>query len=109
MTRDKVFTYLGFAARSRNLVSGTNTSILLMEKNKVKLLILSEELAENTVKKLLQKCNQYKINYRIFGKSDELSHITGKTGNGVFAITDNHFAKIICEEIDHIQSEREVF
>ncbi|MCI9475695.1 ribosomal L7Ae/L30e/S12e/Gadd45 family protein [Anaerovoracaceae bacterium 41-7] len=107
MNRGKVFSYLGFAAKSRNLVTGYNTCIMMIEKRRVQLLILTEDLADNTVKKMQGKCEKNNVNYRIFGGSDELSQVTGKTGKGIFGITDRHFAEIICKEIDLIQSERE--
>ncbi|MFQ9892212.1 MAG: L7Ae/L30e/S12e/Gadd45 family ribosomal protein [Emergencia sp.] len=109
MNRNKVFSYLGFAARSRNLVTGGNTCVMMMSKKKIKLLILTKDLSENTMKKMLQQCSKRNIVYRIFGSSEELSQITGKAGKGVFGITDQHFAEIILKEIDLIQSEREVF
>jgi len=109
MIRNKVESYLGFAARSRNLITGYNTCSMMMEKKKVRLLILTEDLAENTIKKMLSQCKKNKTEYRIFGNSDQLSHITGKSGKGIFGITDKHFAEIICKEIDRIQSERKVF
>ncbi|MGF6376219.1 ribosomal protein L7Ae-like RNA K-turn-binding protein [Clostridiales Family XIII bacterium PM5-7] len=109
MNRDKVESYLGFAARSRNLVTGYNTCTMMMEKKRIHLLIITKDMAENTMKKMLQQCNKNKVKYRIFGDSEALSQITGKAGTGIFGITDKHFAKIICEEIDQIQSEREVF
>ena len=106
MIRNKVESYMGFAARSRNLITGYNTCIMMMGKRRVKLLILSEDLAENTIKKMVSECNKNKVMYRIFGHSDDLSHITGKSGKGIFGITDKHFAEIICKEIDQFQSER---
>ena len=109
MVRNKVMTYFGFAAKSRNLVTGGNTCLMMMDRKKIKLLIVTEDIAENTVKKMLQGCNKNNIDYRIFGKSDELSAITGTDGKGIFGITDKHFAEIIGKEIDLIQSEREVF
>lgn len=108
MTRDKVYSYLGFAARSRNLITGYNTCAMMMAKGKVRLLILTGDLTENTVKKMLQACSKSKTEYRIFGESAVLSRVTGKQGKGIFGITDRHFAEIICKEIDLIQSEREV-
>ena len=107
MNRGKVFSYLGFAAKSRNLVTGYNTCIMMIEKRRVQLLILTEDLADNTVKKMQGKCEKKNVNYIIYGGSDELSQVTGKTGKGIFGITDRHFAEIICKEIDLIQSERE--
>lgn len=109
MNREKVYSYLGFAARSRNLVTGYNTCVMMMAKKKIKLLILTKDLSENTLQKMLQQCSRYHIDYRIFGSSDQISHITGKAGKGIFGITDRHFAEIIVKEIDLIQSEREVF
>lgn len=107
MNREKVFSYLGFAAKSRNLVTGYNTCIMMIEKRKLQLLILTEDLADNTVKKMQGKCLKYNVNYRIFGESDVLSKMAGKSGKGIFGVTDRHFAEIICKEIDLIQSERE--
>ena len=52
MVRNKVMTYLGFAARSRNLVTGGNTCAMMMDRKKIKLLIITEDMAENTVKKM---------------------------------------------------------
>ncbi|MGC2872627.1 L7Ae/L30e/S12e/Gadd45 family ribosomal protein [Ihubacter sp. rT4E-8] len=108
MTRDKVYSYLGFAAKSRNLITGYNTCSMMMERKKVKLLLLTTDLAENTVEKMLRQCSRNKIKYRIFGESEVLSHAVGQSGKGIFGITDGHFAEIICKEIDLIQSEREV-
>ena len=58
---------------------------------------------------MLQQCSKNKVEYRIFGNIEELSQITGKSGKGIFGITDRHFAEIICKEIDRIQSEKEGF
>lgn len=108
MNNNKILSYLGFAARSRNLVTGYNTCQLSMNRHKIKLLILTEELSENTMKKMLQQCNRTHTEYRIFGDAAELSQRTGKEGAGIFGVTDKHFAEIISREIDRIQSEREV-
>ena len=48
--------------------------------------------------------------YRIFGTMEDLSHMTGTVGKGIFAITDTNFAEVILKEIDDMQSsEKEVF
>lgn len=109
MNGNKVYSYLGFAAKSRNLVTGYNTCEMMIKKRKLKLLILTEDLADNTVKRMQQKCSSNNIKYRIFGSAGEIGRICGKPGKGIFGITDSHFAEIICKEIDLIQSEREVF
>lgn len=109
-SKAKMLSYMGFAAKARKIVNGYNTCIFTMEKGKVKLLIIAEDLAENSTKKMISAAQRLKVRYRVFGNSDEMSHITGTSGKGIFAITDDNFAKVISDEIDHIQSlEREVF
>lgn len=102
--------YLGFAAKAAKIVNGYNTCMFMMGKKKVRLVILASDLAENSVKKMISLCRQYQVPYRIFGTMDELSHMTGTAGKGIFAITDANFAEIIVKEIDDMQSsEKEVF
>lgn len=110
-SRRKMLSYMGFAAKARKIVNGYNTCIFTMEKRRVKLLIIAEDLSENSKKKMIQAANKFNVEYRIFGDSDEMSHMTGTEGKGIFAITDENFANVISKEIDHIQSleDREVF
>lgn len=108
--REKIHSYLGFAKRSGNLLAGYNTCIYAMTARKVKLLILTVDLAENTIKKMRAEAEKKKIPYRIYGQSHELSGITGCEGRGIFGVIDEDFAKIIVKEIDKSQSEKkEVF
>lgn len=96
----KVDSYLGFAAKSRNLVSGYHTCLHAIKQKKLKLLILSEDLSENTVKKLSKLSQENEIPLRRYGKSEELSKATGSQERGVFGITDGNFADVIMKEID---------
>ncbi|MGI6211239.1 MAG: L7Ae/L30e/S12e/Gadd45 family ribosomal protein [Anaerovoracaceae bacterium] len=103
--KSKFETYLGFAVRAGKVARGSNKCLSLVTKRKVRLLILAEDLSENTIKKMTQKCRSSGTPYRIFQDVETLSRITGGSGNGVFAVTDDHFAKIITEEIDRDRSE----
>lgn len=98
--RNKVESYLGFATKSKNLVSGFYSCVNGMKQNKLKLLILAEDLSENTVKKLNKTSLEYGVPLRIYGKSEELSKITGSHERGVFGITDQNFADVILKELD---------
>jgi ribosomal protein L7Ae-like RNA K-turn-binding protein len=98
--RKKVDSYLGFAAKSRNLVSGYHTCLHAAQQKKLRLLILSEDLSENTVKKLSRISKENEIPLRIYGSSEELSKVTGNQERGVFGITDVNFADAIMKEID---------
>ena len=97
--RKKVDSYLGFATKSRNLISGYNTCLYGIKQKKLKLLILSEDLSENTINKLMKLSEENGIPSRVYGKSAELSKATGNRGRGVFGITDKNFADIILKEI----------
>ena len=98
--RKKVDSYLGFAAKSRNLVSGYHTCLHAIKQKKLKLLILSEDLSENTVKKLSKLSKEYEVPLRVYGNIEEISKITGNRERGVFGITDLNFADAILKEID---------
>lgn len=98
--RKKVDSYLGFAAKSRSLISGYYTCLHSIKQKKLKLLILSEDLSENTTNKMIKLSEENGIPSRIYGKSVELSKATGNRERGVFGITDKNFADIILKEID---------
>ncbi len=101
---NKILSYMGFAAKARKLVTGYNTCIYMMEKGKVKLLILTENLAENTVKKMTQVAEAHNVPYRMYGDREELSRCTGNVDKAIYGIIDNNFAKVILDGIDQIQS-----
>ena len=47
----KVISYLGFAKKSRNLLTGVNTCTFALAKGKVRLMILAEDISEKTAEK----------------------------------------------------------
>ncbi|MGN0711966.1 MAG: L7Ae/L30e/S12e/Gadd45 family ribosomal protein [Anaerovoracaceae bacterium] len=98
--RSKIESYLGFATRSRNLITGSNTCLFAMNKKKIKLLILAGDISENTMKKLRNAAEEGNTVYRVYSTCDELSRICGTSGKGVFGITDQNFADVILKEID---------
>ncbi len=98
--KTKLESYLGFAARARALCSGSGTCSINIKRGKAKLLIIAEDAAENTVKKMESEAKARGVECRIYGKSDELSKITGVSGRTTFVITDEHFAECILNEID---------
>lgn len=103
--KSKLESYLGFARKSGNLIFGAGTCEISMDKGKVKLLIITEDTAENTRKKLIPKAERLGIPYIIYGLSDEISRITGTSGRTIFAITDKNFANVITEQIESEKKE----
>ncbi len=83
---------------------GYNTCVFSMSKSKVKLIILAEDLSQNSVEKIKSEADRKGIPVRVYGNKQELSHMTGKENSGIFGITDANLSKAILEEIDHMQS-----
>lgn len=98
--KNKVLTYMGFAKKSGNLVSGVNTCSFNMAKGKVKLAILAEDISENSEKKIMKEIRKHGVDHIKYGTSEELSHATGAEGRSVFAVLDKGFAQAIMGEIE---------
>ncbi len=94
---------MGFAARARKIVSGYNTVVFTTEHGKSKLIILAEDLADNSKDKMISLAERCKVPYRVYGGIEEMSHITGEMGKGIFAVTDKGFKEAILKEIDEVK------
>ena len=98
--KQKVISYLGFAKKSGNLVSGVNTCTFTMAKKKAKLIILAEDISENSEKKIMKEIRKYGVDHVKYGRGEELSHAVGTSGRSVFAVCDENFKKVILDEIN---------
>lgn len=108
--KKKIHSYMGFARKSGNLISGGNTCEITGEKGRLKLLIIAEDASENSRQKMIKLAKKTETAYRIYGRTDELSHATGTPGRSVFGVTNRNFADTIMNAIDEEQSkEKEVF
>ena len=97
MLSDKLSAYMGFAAKAGALQTGYNTSLLLIKRRKVRLLIVAEDASDNTKKKMTQKCASNNVECRIFGTKESLSHVTGKKESSVFILT-TQIGRASCRE-----------
>jgi len=104
--KNKIFTLLGFAQKSGNLLTGENTCELYLKKKKVVLMIVSEDASENTVKKMVSHSRKYGVPLYQFGTRDELSVSIGKANRAVIGIKDNGFAKKIVELLSQMNIEK---
>ena len=98
--RQKIHSYIGFAKRSRDLVSGFTGCVNNMEKGKINLLLIASDTAESTMEKLLRAAETSKTPFRICLTQDILSEMAGSPGRGVFGITNKSLAGAILHEID---------
>lgn len=108
--KSKIHSYLGFARKSGNLSSGYNTCVFEMKKGRIKLLLVTSDISENTGKKIRKEAEAQQVPYRTFGNSDDLSRAVGVSGRSIFGITDENFANVILKEIGQIrEKEKEEF
>ena len=96
--KEKIYKYLGFAARARKLAVGMTAVEQSARKGKTKLIIVGEEVGKNSIKKLEKLCDKYNVKMIVFGKCEELSHATGKRDKGIFALEDENLTKAIISE-----------
>ncbi len=105
--RSKLDSYLGFARKSGSLISGTDTCLHGLNRGKLRLLILTEDLADGTMEKLQRTAEAKKVECRVYGTMESLSAVLGVGLRGVFGITDKRFADIIRKEIDGMSADIE--
>lgn len=101
MKRKPIESYLGFARRTGNVISGTQSCINQISHHRVKLILVASDASQNTMEKFRQICERNNVNFEIFSTMDELSRMTGMPGRGVFGITDSGFAETIMKEIQN--------
>ncbi len=96
----KVISYLGFAKKSGNLMAGVNTCTFALNKGKVRLVILAEDISENSEKKIMKEIRRRGVRYVKYGNGEEMSRAIGSQGRSVFAVCDRNFSEAILNEIN---------
>lgn len=91
-TKQKVLQLLGIATSAGKIVTGEELVVREIQAKRARLVILSEDAAPNTVKKITDKSSFFNVEKHVFGKREELGHAIGKESRVVLAITDAGFA-----------------
>ncbi len=100
MEKNKFFSLLGLAARSRNVVSGEFMTERAIKSGAAVLVVVSAEASDNTQKLFRNKCEYYQVPMYLFGTKEELGHSMGKEQRSSLAITDEGFAESIRKLLD---------
>jgi len=95
---------LGLACKAGRLVSGEDIVRNSVRKNKVKLMIISEDASENTKKRFLNAAEFYKVPVVIWGQKEVLGSSIGKSDRSVVGICDEGFKKSISSLLSDIVS-----
>lgn len=99
LKQNKVFSLLGLAARSRNVVSGEFSTEKSVKEGKARLVLVAEDASDNTKKLFTNKCTFYHVPIYFIGTKDELGHAMGKEARASLAVTDDGFAKALMEQL----------
>lgn len=98
--KNKIFSMLGLAMRSGNLVSGEFMTEKSVKSGKAFLVIVSKEASDNTKKKFTNMCSFYEVPVYFYGTMEELGHCIGKEFRASAAVTDEGFAKSIISRLE---------
>ena len=94
--------FLGIAFSAGSLISGEEMVVKAVRSGKVSLVIIAEDLSENTYKKVTDKCRFYNVECLQKGTSEEIGQAIGKSFRKVIGITDRNFAKALQNKINKI-------
>lgn len=90
---NKIYSFLGLAAKARGLASGDDTCEKTIKAGKAHLVIVSEDASDNTKKKFTDMCKYKNVEIRIFGEKEAIGRYIGKGIRSIVAITNKDFAK----------------
>lgn len=93
----KIFQLLGMATRARKVITGEDLTVREIQAQSAKLVIVSEDASENTMKKVTDKCKFFNVEMHVFGSRENIGHAIGKESRVVLAITDAGFASKFSE------------
>lgn len=88
MNQKKIYSWLGLAMRSGNLVSGDDTSLRELKKMRLNLVIVADDASANTKKLFIDKSSYRNIACKQFGTKEELGRAIGKSPRAVLGIKD---------------------
>ena len=93
--KKKYLNLLGFASKSGKIMFGDDDVILGLERSKVSLIIISEDMSQ---KEISEQGNK-KIKVIIVGTKEENSSAVGKVNKPIIGICDNNLSKGIIKSI----------
>lgn len=89
---NKIYGFLGLAAKAGQVVSGDDTCERAIRSGKAKLVIVAEDATDNTKKKFNNICMHKKVDIVFYGKKELLGKYIGKDVRSVLTITNEGFA-----------------
>lgn len=95
MTESKVLGLLGLSAKAGKVCFGRDACIDLIEKKKIKLVIVADDASDRTKKDIKFICDNNNTKICFYGKIEVLSKAIGKNNKAIIGIKEENFAKQI--------------
>ncbi len=92
---DKLYTYLGFAAKAGKILAGSSRVAAAIKNNQVFLVICATDLSPKTIKNFRFLCESRKIPFYCYGSLDIIGKTIGKPKRGVLGVVSSSFSEII--------------
>lgn len=99
---DKVYTYLGFAAKSKNIKAGEQAVLASLKRKQAYLLIIASDASESAIKRWVKTANLFEIPYSIWGEQVNLGNSIGQSPKTIVSITDENFYKTIKNNLTEV-------
>ncbi|MEA3423924.1 MAG: ribosomal L7Ae/L30e/S12e/Gadd45 family protein [Bacillota bacterium] len=93
----KILSLLSFARKSNNIAFGYMQVAQQIKKGKIELIILANDISQNSEKKIHKEADRHSINVIKYSTKDELSHSIGQYNKSIFGIKNKSFSKKILE------------
>lgn len=100
INKQKVYGLLGLSTKAGKIAFGTESCLELINKRKVRLIILAEDSADRTINNFSNICKEKNIPIKVFGSKEEISKAIGQENKTVIGIRDKNFAEAILKIIN---------
>ncbi|MBP7401275.1 MAG: ribosomal L7Ae/L30e/S12e/Gadd45 family protein [Clostridia bacterium] len=98
--RDKALRMLGMATRAGKTASGATACTKAIERGDAKLVLIAEDAADDTRRKIELTAQESDIPCRIAGTGEQIGRYTGKENRMMAVILEKGFAERILELLD---------
>jgi ribosomal protein L7Ae-like RNA K-turn-binding protein len=99
--RNNFYNQLGMAMRAGKIITGEEMVIDAVRRGEAKLVIVAEDAAFNTGKKVGDKCSTYRVPLYQYGSREQLGASIGKESRVVIAVNDAGFAKMLKKSLEN--------
>lgn len=96
---NKIYSYLGFAQRAGQVVSGEQAVLGGVSRRKVLLILIAKDASTNTHSKFSSLAKNHNVIYFVYGKKADLGLAIGKSPRAVLGILNRNFANVIQTQI----------